>query len=59
MKNIYVTWHYTTHGVAYLKHILSKFYLLETLPPEIFLDHLEQEELNGIFNIPKESGLFI
>lgn len=25
-KNIFITWHYTTHGIAYLKHILSSYY---------------------------------
>ena len=24
--NYYITWHYTSHGIAYLKHILSRFY---------------------------------
>jgi transcriptional regulator with AAA-type ATPase domain len=23
---VYITWHYTTHGIAYLKHVLSAFY---------------------------------
>ena len=26
MKKIFVSWHYTTHGIAYLKHVLSVFY---------------------------------
>lgn len=56
MKNVYVTWHYTTHGVAYLKHILSKFYLLGEIPNPIDLDKLEQEELNDVFNEPKALG---
>jgi transcriptional regulator with PAS, ATPase and Fis domain len=57
MKNIYITWHYTTHGVAYLKHILSKFYLLGKLPSEkLDLSKLEQEELNSIFDSPIENG---
>jgi transcriptional regulator with AAA-type ATPase domain len=57
MKNIYITWHYTTHGVAYLKHILSKFYLLEKLPSEkLDLSQLEQEELNSIFDAPIQKG---
>ena len=25
-KHVLVTWHYTTHGIAYLKHILSAFH---------------------------------
>jgi transcriptional regulator with AAA-type ATPase domain len=57
MKNIYITWHYTTHGVAYLKHILSKFYVLEKLPSEkLDLSQLEQEELNSIFDSPIQKG---
>ena len=57
MKNIYITWHYTTHGVAYLKHILSKFYLLENLPTDkLELYQLEQEELNSTFDNPIQNG---
>jgi transcriptional regulator with AAA-type ATPase domain len=57
MKNIYITWHYTTHGVAYLKHILSKFYLLENIPPDkLNFSQLEQEELNSTFDSPKQNG---
>lgn len=56
MKNIYITWHYTTHGVAYMKHILSKLYLLEKLPSKIDFNRLEQEELNSVFDTPKESS---
>ncbi|MCS6795210.1 MAG: sigma-54 factor interaction domain-containing protein [Raineya sp.] len=57
MKNIYITWHYTTHGVAYLKHILSRFYLFEKLPSEeLNLRDLDQEELNLVFDNPKQNG---
>lgn len=57
MKNIYITWHYTTHGVAYLKHILSRFYLFEKLPSEkLDLSRLEQEELNTTFDSSKQNG---
>lgn len=57
MKNIYITWHYTTHGVAYLKHILSRFYLFENLPIEnLNLIQLDQEELNSTFDNPKQNG---
>lgn len=56
MENIYITWHYTTHGVAYLKHILSKFYLLEELPSKIYYDQLDQEELNLTFDIPAKNS---
>lgn len=57
MKNIYISWHYTTHGVAYLKHILSRFHLYEKLPSEkLDLSRLEQEELNSTFDNPKHNG---
>lgn len=57
MRNIYITWHYTTHGVAYLKHILSRFYLFEKLSSEkLDSTQLEQEELNSTFDRPKQSG---
>jgi transcriptional regulator with AAA-type ATPase domain len=57
MKNIYITWHYTTHGVAYLKHILSWFYQCEKLQSEkLDINRLEQEELNSTFDIPKRNG---
>ena len=57
MKNTYITWHYTTHGVAFLKHILSKFYLLEKLQTDkLNLSRLEQEELNSTFDTPIQNG---
>ncbi len=57
MKNIYITWHYTTHGVAYLKHILSRFYQFEELQSEkLVFSRLEQEELNSTFDSPKQNG---
>lgn len=56
MKNIYITWHYTTHGVAYLKHILSKFYSSGLPNKEIQFNELDQEELNTVFDEPNEKG---
>ena len=57
MKNIYITWHYTTHGVAYLKHVLSEFYKRDKLPIEkIDWQELEQEGLNLTFDAPKENA---
>lgn len=50
MKNTYITWHYTTHGVAYLKHILSEFYSLASIPDEINLINLRQTDLNNVFD---------
>ena len=59
MKNTYITWHYTTHGVAYLKHILSEFYLLGNIPNEISLPNLSQSDLNIVFDKPKSKGAFL
>lgn len=57
MKNIYITWHYTNYGVAYLKHILSKFYLLGKIPEEnIYLSGLDQVALNHVFDKPVKNG---
>jgi transcriptional regulator with AAA-type ATPase domain len=57
MKNVYVTWHYTTHGTAYLKHILSQFYLQESpLPDRITWENLSQEKLMGVFDGARKRG---
>jgi transcriptional regulator with AAA-type ATPase domain len=57
MKNIYVTWHYTTHGVAYLKHILSGFYKQQRIPTEkIHFTDFSQTSLNEVFNNPDKTG---
>ena len=56
MKNIYITWHYTTHGVAYLKHVLSQFYRLEKLSEKLLFSQLEQIELNNVFNKKSDKG---
>lgn len=51
MNKTYITWHYTTHGVAYLKHILSCFYQKENdLPKNFHFEDLNQTELNTIFD---------
>ncbi len=58
MKNIYITWHYTTHGVAYLKHILSQFYINKKIQQEskISFDKLNQVVLNKTFDNPTKEG---
>lgn len=57
MKNRYITWHYTTHGVAYLKHILSKFYLEGKIPNgKISFEELDQEKLHQVFDQPIDKG---
>lgn len=58
MENVFITWHYTTHGVAYLKHILSEFYrrtfVLSQQP--IKWKDLEQAYLNKEFNEVNKKG---
>lgn len=56
MKNIYITWHYTTHGIAYLKHVLSSFYLKKELGDHIEINHQNQKELNYVFDNPIDNG---
>jgi len=53
MKNVYITWHYTTHGIAFLKHILSSFYQYgDNLP----VTGLQQDELNTTFDKAAEKA---
>ncbi len=50
-RNVFITWHYTTHGVAYLKHILSCFYEKNTTDAAVFKDDkFEQDHCNAVFN---------
>lgn len=60
-KYVFVTWHYTTHGIAYLKHILSAFYKRNTQDtvPDLSInssDTFNQEDMNYYFNDPRENG---
>lgn len=59
-KFVLVTWHYTTHGIAYLKHILSAFYDTFSAGEEpnfaSFPKEIRQEEMNAVFDSPKERG---
>jgi len=59
MENIYITWHYTTHGIAYLKHILSAFYGKNTdlFKYKINISQISQDEMNTVFD--KETNGFI
>lgn len=61
MENIYITWHYTTHGIAYLKHVLSAFYTgkarLDQSP--IAVEGLSQEEMNEVFSQPPSPSGFL
>lgn len=52
----YITWHYTNHGAAYFKHVLSAFHRFKKLPTEINLDQLDQEELHLEFDDIKDKG---
>jgi len=58
-KIVYVSWHYTTHGIAYLKHILSKFYLElnnRNLGQKFKFKDVSQEEMQELFDKPPRSG---
>ncbi len=50
MKNVYITWHYTTHGIAYFKHILSAFYQNGIGKNSFPIKSLNQEKLNEFFD---------
>ena len=51
MRNVFITWQYTTHGIAYLKHILSCFYEKNTTDASVFKDErFEQDYCNAIFD---------
>ncbi len=56
MKNIYITWHYTTHGIAYFKHILSAFYQNGIEKKSFPIKSLNQEELNEFFDKANSNG---
>lgn len=50
-RNLFITWHYTSHGIAFMKHILSWFYKNNTVfPPAKTVCGLSQEELNDVFD---------
>lgn len=59
-KNIYISWHYTTHGIAYFKHILSAFYKgeLSIKDNPIRKEGIEQIEMNDVFSHHKNGFLF-
>ncbi len=56
MKNIYITWHYTTHGIAYFKHILSAFYKNGIEGDSFPIKSLNQEDLNDFFDSTDSKG---
>ena len=55
MKNILITFHYTTHGIAYLKHILSAFYVRKCKVDDNFISakNISQIEMNNVFEDKK------
>lgn len=49
--NYYITWHYTSHGIAFLKHILSCFYEKDTTDAcKLEGKKYEQDYCNSIFD---------
>ncbi len=61
MENIYIQWHFSTHGIAYFKHILSAFYAgkCSLKQKNIFATDLSQQEMQLIFDTkPKNAFLF-
>lgn len=61
INNVYITWHYTTHGIAYLKHVLSVFYQKLTtneLPNKISWYDLDKEDLQNITELKKDGFVF-
>ncbi|MBN2664856.1 MAG: sigma 54-interacting transcriptional regulator [Bacteroidales bacterium] len=60
MKNIYITFHYTTHGIAYLKHILSAFSSGKCKVDEDFINvkNISQIEMNNFFDTKKNGFQF-
>ncbi|MEA3452435.1 MAG: sigma 54-interacting transcriptional regulator [Bacteroidota bacterium] len=57
-ENIFITWHYTTHGIAYLKHILSAFYKRVVTVDTINADNVSQKEMNAVFDKKTNGFLF-
>ena len=50
MKNIFITWHYTTHGIAFLKHVLSAFYIKDVTIEYPNKELVYQQEMNAVFD---------
>lgn len=49
--DVYISCHYTTHGIAYLKHILSCFYKKNTTDPGVLEGkEYDQNSCNNIFD---------
>ncbi len=57
-ETIYVTWHYTTHGLAYLKHILSAFYINSVSIETLKSYNVSQQDMNRVFDEYQNGFLF-
>lgn len=59
-ENIYIFWHFTTHGIAYFKHILSAAYAgkFNLVDKKIKADNICQAELNLTFDT-KQPNAFL
>lgn len=57
-KTVYISWHYTTHGIAYFKHILSAFYTgrVSVKSPHIEVHNIEQTLMNEVFETSGQKG---
>ena len=53
-KHVLITWHYTTHGIAYMKHILSAFHQKYVAGETPTLDRVKDEKFDQV----KLSGYF-
>ena len=53
---IYIQIHFTTHGIAYFKHILSHYFIHPPTSDDISGRNLNQEDLNKVFDKPNENG---
>lgn len=57
--DVYISCHYTTHGIAYLKHILSCFYKKNTTNPgELEGKEYDQNSCNNIFDNNNGNKIF-
>lgn len=56
MKTVFVTWHYPTLGISFLKNVLAYFYTLKNLSQPVDAKNLSQDYYNEIFDNPKSKG---
>ncbi len=57
-ENIFITWHYTNYGVAYLKHILAAFYKGIVSLENLNAEGISQTEMNNVFDQQEEGFVF-